>query len=102
VQIAKGVDDLYCPVKYHAFVQLLAARVAGLEQLPQIVAGHKVHYQVVAAVVGEEVRHLGQIGVVQLGEDAGLLQKLLVGLLAQLIRQVRIGQHFLQRAHTPR
>ena len=51
-----------------------------VHDLSQIRAGHEIHDQVVPLLLGEVVGDLGKVGVVQPGQDAGLLVELLLGL----------------------
>ena len=105
VQILQRVQKLRSPQQHLRLRQaLLLAQHPG-QNLLQIPALDKIHHQIFARILGKIIRHLGQIGMIEPGQDAGLLVKLFNRLgdiqLRPLVANQQIGHDLLDRAYPP-
>ena len=96
MQICQGVANLTRPVQdlllwYEALI------AAGIEHDgAQILAGHIVHYQIVARPAGEEVGNFGEVGVIEARQNGSLPQKLLPGILSYILRKAAVILHLFE------
>ncbi len=68
VQIHERVAKLVGPTEHGRLVQKPSVAAHFGYNFEQVLAGHKIHYQVVTLVNREKIAHLGQAGVVQSGQ----------------------------------
>jgi len=101
VHVVQGVAQLRGPAQDLSLGQGMALAHGRGQQLFQVLAGHKVHDQVIPVLEGKVIRDLGQVGMVQAGQGAGLLVELLARLAQLFGSGVGIGQRFLDGADAP-
>lgn len=104
VHVIQRIEQLIRPVQYLLLVKKLVLALRLTQNLVQVAAFDKIHDEILAAVVGEVVRHLGQVGMIEPGQGAGLDAKLL-GKLRQIFLVRRFGeggQHLLDGADAAR
>ena len=99
VQIAEGITQLPDPVQHLIFGQKFALAPGLVDDLPQIQPLDEIHDQIFPALIGEIIADFGQIGMIEAGENAGFLKKLLsIGVDLILIGHAQ-GQHLFDGGH---
>ena len=101
VQVFQRIGDLPCPQQDFGGRQELVVATGSNHQRPQVIARNEIHHQVVTFGHAEEVRHFGQIGVVQASQQRGFPVELLAALFANLFRKIPARLDFLHCAHAP-
>ncbi len=100
--VGQGVQQLAGPLQHLG----LRERPPGGNQVRQTLPLHEVHHQIGIAPFLKVVGHPDQVGVVQAGQDLGLLVELLAELGQSLGVNAGLGNHFLDgdmdvEAHIP-
>src|SRR5512138_2504440 len=93
---SEGARNLICPREYILFGQECFIAACFNHQCAQIVAGDVIHDEIIAWTVGEEIRHLGKIGMIETRKNSCLAQKLIAGFFAYIFREGTIVFDFLQ------
>ncbi|MPM65383.1 hypothetical protein SDC9_112279 [bioreactor metagenome] len=101
MQVSKCIRKLISPIQNIRFGDEAFLLLCLGHDGAQIFSGHIIHHQVITGAIGEKVRNLGQIGMVQPGQNSGLSKKLIAGFLHRLCRKGTVMLHFFESALAP-
>ncbi len=105
MQVFESVQELCSPEQHLCFGEALLLSHCFIHDLLQITAFDEVHDQILTSVHGKVVRNLGEVGMIEAGEDTGFLVKLFDRLPQVQFRPALVeeegGQDLFDRADAP-